>query len=414
MGRRERLAAAAAVAWGLGCGAAPADPAGAAAPAASSALAPPASSAPAPPPGPPAFALSSLEESAPAAGPAPAWGEPVDVPLDAAGDGQPVALTLPAGRAALRLSPTPALDDDTRCYRLDQVTLGDLDWLPAAPGCLACGLALPSRPTEGFWALPGAETARTATVRFSLLDCLTGDRRSAAKLAQLGSPLRWQALAPPPLPALATLEVRIGLARGVAVLGGADGGRALWAETLAGVRAYFADAAVRVVVSRLAELPAPDEDTPVTSQDGDEQQLARWASVAAAALGPGAGQAYLPVVVVPCLVRDDLLSGKEFPVSGFTPRIPGGARADGRAEAVFVAGTCTPDDDPPAAPRLARVMAHELGHYLGLHHSDAPAGQPLSEPGKSDLMDSNIVYLQEALAWSPRQREALRLHPLLR
>lgn len=420
MTRPERLALSAALLGGLGCS----DPASSPlpqpppGPSPSARTAPPASvaSTSSPPPAPsasstPTFALASLQQTAPPAGPAPAWGPPIEVTLDDLGRGQPTALTLPAGRAALRLS--PSLDDDTRCYRLDQLTLGAADWLSTSPDCLACGLPLTSRPTEGFWLVPGGSAATAVTASFSLRDCLTGDERFASTLTQQGHPLRWQVRSSPPLPTEATLEVRVALAAGVAVLGGADGGVALWAALLDRLRAYFLDAGVRLVVSRFAELPAPPQDR-VVSRAGDEQELARWASLAAESLGEGAGEQYLPVVVVPCLVRDDLLSGTEVRVSGFTPRIPGGARLAGRAEAVYLAGTCTPDDEPPEVTRLARVLAHEMGHYLGLFHSDAPAGQPLAVAGKTDLMDSNVVYLTEPLTWSPRQLEALRLHPLLR
>ena len=102
----------------------------------------------------------------------------------------------------------------------------------------------------------------------------------------------------------------------------------------------------------------------------------------------------------------DVFVVSRLPVSGLSPRIPGPATPS-PLRAVVVKSTTRPSD-------LGRVIAHELSHYLGLHHlelytdDNRPIQDPIPDttPGENNLMAGGTILTEG-------QIDVLRRSPLL-
>lgn len=132
---------------------------------------------------------------------------------------------------------------------------------------------------------------------------------------------------------------------------------------------------------------------------------------------PPAQDSWVPVVFAGCIrVVDPLLQTTSEP-DGMTPGIPSGLPPAGRAHGVYLKGqSCRPGMAPIdwSPSLLAKLLAHELGHYLGLYHS-VEADGTLDQLVDTD--ENNIMYhaplTVSAPTFSPSQFRVMRRHPVI-
>ncbi|MBI4957766.1 MAG: hypothetical protein HY908_37515 [Myxococcales bacterium] len=276
----------------------------------------------------------------------------------------------------------------------------------------AIGAGLYVFPNDGV-DLPAEVTGLDA--RVALRDCATRTplAPSEAERARLRATVEVGAFA---LGAGRTLAVSVYVAAPLALADATSLGGALLDEGLAAAASHWAPAglALRFHEPVLAEVP---RTTPADVGAADSGALDALAGEASLALGEtAAGGATL--ILVPCLRAKSLLADAPSEVDGHTPRIPGGFAADGYGDAVLVrTGTCAGPPQPywlsPAA--FGRVVAHELGHYLGLYHIDTPDGLDLHLP---DVSWDNLMHHIPSSVVDPgltaRQAHVALHHPLVR
>lgn len=126
----------------------------------------------------------------------------------------------------------------------------------------------------------------------------------------------------------------------------------------------------------------------------------------------GASSGAVPIVIAGCIksaVPWDLVTTEP---DGVVPRIPGD-----RTEVVLIKGRgCAPSAPSIEWPAnsLAQLMAHEIGHYLGLYHT-------VENNNRNDHLDDtderNLMYYRpldpDANGFTPQQIRVLRLHPAI-
>lgn len=113
------------------------------------------------------------------------------------------------------------------------------------------------------------------------------------------------------------------------------------------------------------------------------------------------------LVLAPCLSRIDAVTGERSHPRGMSPRIPGGLDYD----LLWIsAGACF--GATPASPEaLGRVIAHELGHFYGLHHAEELDGSEdhLDDTDGDNFM-SAVPAASGACELTPQQAAVVRQH----
>ncbi|MRG95093.1 hypothetical protein [Polyangium spumosum] len=324
-------------------------------------------------------------------------------------DGETGSVVLPAeepiAALAVRATTAPGV-----CFQPSSVVDGEgrvvVDGRSAGAFCRDCELRSSVAVESGVFLLPTEaghfEPATGLSLRFARVDCRT--------LTPLTAPedrptLRVATQRIETIPDLATIDLRFHITKSSILFGDEDRQEELMAHL--GQELASGGLVPRLVdVHELDALPGE-----LRFHAGDPTALSALLTNA-----PPKAETTIDVVFGGCLLYDDPIFGPPVEVKGFTPRIPGGA---GPADAVFMPGldcfaqAAGPVDLP--ARSQARLLAHELGHYLGLYHAVEADGlaDPLDDTGPDNLMFFRPDQAT-AVGFSPFQGRVMRMHPAAR
>jgi hypothetical protein len=314
----------------------------------------------------------------------------VDVALDAQGVTQPVHFALPPGSRALALR---AHASAQRCYVLQDVVVNDeTTWVPAPTTsdygdyCSACaqrvsvgsGYALSMLPS----AADDAPRLDVVSARVALRDCVTltpsaTDTPETLRL-EVSS---WQ-------PPAAGVQLRLPLAVVLATQVGFAHDAALLPAALGALQQTWKQAGILLEIEARVEITPEASALEYTASDSSAL-VSLWQRARAAL--PGERDARWPVLMFgPCLRRMDLIDGGRSEPWALTPHVPGGSGVGDAPDQIFVAAErcegLAPAPRWDDAAQLGAVLAHELGHYLGLYHVVEADGRPdaLSDTSAAD------------------------------
>lgn len=343
--------------------------------------------------------------------PATAWGAPARVTFDERGVSDEV--TVAAGFVAL------TLDDPARCVQVETARVGSRPLVEAGSRgafCTGCSLRQSVGVGGALFPFPPAPLWGEGpfAVTFGLRDCATWTPAVRGDAA-LGGSLRLIAARGSIAP-----EPRAVLRVDVASFGD------VWTRSpgapealLRAATAELSDARVTLRLAARCALPAPADALLVEDHAHDE--VARWTALARArcpAMEPAENDPRATLLVVPCARQRERISGITGPVDGYTTHTPGGALAREVPDAVVLSAGCgaTLPEIDGAPLGLGRVLAHELGHLLGLYH--VREADDVEDAIGDTHTDDNLMNRRPTLAGArgltPQQAEVARRHPWLR
>lgn len=383
-----------------------------------------------------------LSASTPLLWPEPlAWRDHGVLALDGQGQTGLLQVSIPpdAKSVVLRATPAGGAADPKACFRFAELrTSAGAEWVGAAgPGpeggqCPSC--PQPVYAQRGFASLvipgPGLslQGVDTIQVRVTMRECVTGVAVAPGQLGIATASLHLESAVrltePVPQGVLELAVVRLGAA---AQQPDPAAWTALWQRT----RQAFAAAGIEVVVRAELNLPAVAGVTSAPLTVGPEHtaavdalQMAIDAELSSH-LDQQLGQPLtavqqtallertLVVVVAPCLRLQDPLQPGATALRGHATRMPGGVRVAGVASLTLLGATdCAIGETASDPELLGNVLAHELGHQLGLFHSDvSPSEVGQGEGVKADLMHSRIAEIGGSPGFTAQQAAALAKHP---
>jgi hypothetical protein len=309
------------------------------------------------------------------------------------------ALSTPARVFGLRVYP-PDWRGALTCLALRDVEINAAHtWVgpeAAANGgdfCSDCEQRVSIASGYGWFVLPSAAEAslsiRSVSARLSLQDCLTltAQHRTADSPSELTVELTsWSLPAP-------SAKLRLPLAVVVASRYGLSGDDTLLPAALVAMQQIWAAANIQITLEPSLDIAAPEP--PVVFSAVDHSALGSLAQRVRAVLASRSRDANGPVLVLtPCLSRQDVITSGQTQPWAFTPHLPGGAAVGDEPDQIFIAAErCEGLAPAPLfsdAGQLGSIMAHELGHYLGLYHVAEPDGRQ-DALADTDVSDANLM-----------------------
>ena len=324
---------------------------------------------------------------------------------------------------AIRVRPATPAPDAPWCYGVDHVISSDgQTWIGPLTGGAGAGQrahgahrAVPQHgygvfvlPNDGQSDLPDGNVSFQVVLRDCTYDLPTrrvsgwNQRGRFENLPQVVT-VEYATEAAPPAAATGSLELRVAVGRD-------EEGDLVTSPTrlkaaLAEAAEIFADAGVTLITERSAAI---DASTTLSVGPGQRQQVDALYERATEALDDAESARYVPVMVVKCVEYLPPVGAKTL--LGYTPRIPGGAPFGRSASGVVLAThDCTKEPELIEVKTWGRLMAHELGHHLGLFHSDQALSRGEGKGVTPDLMRSDGAFSPGGRFIS-KHRRILRRH----
>lgn len=346
----------------------------------------------------------------------PVFGVPREVALDAKGLAEPIVVEQGPGGVAVRVT---AATGTHACVQIEQLVDGDGVEQVAphddGPYCRECAERVAVGVGWGLFVLPSGANplAGPLTIRVMARDCATFT--GSPPTEESPPSLFVETMALPSTPATGRLTLRVAVTPGSRFYADPAAAVPELAETVLALSEHLAAAGIAVEATQCwlpAATIADTDDAP-----GDLSSLGALQAEVTQACGPAPGS--LTVVLAGCVRQSALLGGVVSEPQATTTHVGAGMGPPDLADGIFVRGRLcgySPSVFVPWSPAgLGKLLAHEVGHALGLYHSIESDGSTdlLSDTASDNLMNYRPTLATSAgLTWM--QSEVMRRHPLVR
>lgn len=360
----------------------------------------------------------------------PAWRTVAEPLLDGEGISEEVTVSITSGAASLALR-VSAPDDPKACVQLHSVSDSNNNSWVTPPTliadygsfCVSCPQRTQVGVGGGVYVLPSTHPAPTVTaamrVRAALRDCTTF-------LPYRSTPGRPDRLRVEVLATATTLSsgpgevlIELVLTPGSFLYADASALPTPLAEAIAQVNAILQPGSLSITPLRVRQATISD---PLTLAPGDHSALTTFVDSLRSCQQAGElpRSMVLPVVLAGCIRISDPVAQTTSEPEGYVPHIPDGISSSHGSYGVYLRGHSCQGDGTPfglQSGQLAKLLAHELGHALGLYHTVESNGttDQLADTDADNLMNYKpSVVAGLGSGFTSSQLAVMRRHPLVR